>query len=140
MKPSAERDSWLKAREALPGVRLRKELRDYWVVRLLRAANEENSPEAYRELLEGWLIQLSVEPPEGVFAPVRKKRGAPPKKSTEHICRVWLEHGRPTWRVLAYLVYGADYTSANGDQRKKLRDRCRQAVARFRSRQPTIVS
>jgi hypothetical protein len=60
--------------------RLFDELREWWRVRLLGAAKKENSPEADRELLEGILIRLRVEAPEGVFIPRRKSRGAPRKQ------------------------------------------------------------
>jgi hypothetical protein len=59
------------------------ELKKYWLVRLLKAAKKENSPEAYRELLEGWLIRLGVEPPQGVFLLSRRRRGAPRKASID---------------------------------------------------------
>src|SRR5262245_39565586 len=72
MTSSPTRDAWLKAKEALPGYRLMRELRHYWLVRLLRAAKKENSSEAFRDLLEGWLIRLGVEAPEGVFLPPRR--------------------------------------------------------------------
>jgi hypothetical protein len=35
--------------------RLTRQLQEWWLVRLLGAAAEEECPEAYRELLEGWL-------------------------------------------------------------------------------------
>ena len=129
--PSPARDAWLQAREAAPGYRLMRELRQYWLVRLLRAANKENSPKAYRELLEDWLIKLGVEPPEGVLLPSRRRRGAPRKESTEQIYRIWLQNGRPEWSALAYDVFRVDYTSADTKQRKKLRDRCCRAVKRY---------
>ena len=91
---------------------------------------QENSPEGYRELLEGWLIRLGVEPPEGVFLPPRRGRGAPRKASTEQIYRIWLEDGRPDWSTLAYDVHRAAYTRADAKQRKTLRDFCRRAVRR----------
>ena len=117
MTSSPERDAWLNAREAIPGNRLMRELKGYWRVRLLGAAARENSPEAYRELLEGWLIRLGVEPPEGVFVPRRGPRGAPRKESTEQIYRTWLENGRPGWSELAFDVYRADYTRGDAAQR-----------------------
>jgi hypothetical protein len=133
LTPSSSRDAWLQAKEAAPGYQLMKELRQYWLVRLLRAAQKEDSPEAYRELLEGWLIRLGIEAPEGVFLPARRPRGAPRKQSTEQIYRIWLENGRPEWSALAYDVYRADYTRADTKHRKKLRDRCRRAVQRYQA-------
>ena len=106
------------------------ELKRYWLVRLLKAAKKENSPEAYRELLEGWLIRLGVEPPQGVFLLSRRRRGAPRKALTEQIYQIWLRNERPAWGELAYNVYGADYTRADSKLRKRLRDRCARAVRR----------
>ena len=128
--PGPKHDAWLRA-QAAPGFRLMRELRQYWLVRLLRAAIKENSPAAYRELLEGFLIRLGVEPPEAVLSPPRRPRGAPHKESTEHVFRVWVQNGRPEWGALAYYVYRAEYTAADAKQRKKLRDRCRRAVSRY---------
>ena len=65
--PSPAFEAWLRETKAAPGYRLMKELKQYWLVRLLRAAIKENSPQAYSELLEGWLIRLGVEPPKGVL-------------------------------------------------------------------------
>jgi hypothetical protein len=129
--PSPTLDAFLQAKQASPGYRLMAELRQYWLVRLLRTAKKENSPEAYRELLEGWLIRLGVEPPDGVLLPLRRRRGAPHKESTEQIYRTWLQNDRPEGSALAYAVYRADYTGADAKQRKKLRDRCLRAVRRY---------
>jgi len=101
-----------------------------WVIRLLKAAANENSREAYRELLEGLLIRLGVEPPDGVLLPSPRPRGAPHKASTELIYQVWLQNGKPNWNSLAYEFYRAHYTSADAKVRKTLRDRCRRAVKR----------
>jgi hypothetical protein len=131
--PGPTRDAWWQARASEPAYRLMKELRQYWLVRLLKAAKDENSPEAYRELLEGWLIRLGVEPPEGVLVRSRRPRGAPRKKSTEEIYRIWVANGQPEWSVLAFYVYRADYTRADARQRKKLRDRCARAVRRYQA-------
>jgi hypothetical protein len=131
VNPSPARDAWLQAKEADPGYRLMQTLKQYWLVRLLRAAKKENSPEAYRELLEDWLIRLGVEPPEGVFLPARRPRGAPRKESTEQIYRIWLQNGQPEWSALAYAVYRTEYTKSDTKQRKKLRDRCCRAVRRY---------
>lgn len=128
--PYPKLDMWFQARQALPGFRVMSELKKYWLVRLLQAATRENSPEAYRELLEGWLIRLGVEPPQGVFLPTRRGRGAPRKASTEQIYQIWLQNERPAWGELAYHVYGADYTRADSKLRKTLRDRCVRAVRR----------
>jgi hypothetical protein len=70
MSPSPAIEAWQRAKEELPGYQLRCQLKQYWLFRLLKAAREENRPEAYQELLEGWLIGMGVEPPKGVFIPL----------------------------------------------------------------------
>ena len=132
--PSEARDEWLKARAALPGNQLLAQLRHYWLIRLLRAAKRENSPQAYRELLESFLIKLGAEPPEKVFLRPRKPRGAPRKASTKQIYQIWQENGRPTWSEVAFLVYRGEYTRSDSEQRKRLRDRCARAVKRYEER------
>src|SRR5690242_19956955 len=68
-----ELSAWFHALTQTYTYRIIGELRQWWLVRLLGAAKKENSPEAYRELLEGFLIRLGVEAPEGVFIPHRRK-------------------------------------------------------------------
>jgi hypothetical protein len=131
MAPGPRLIAWQQRREQLPGYQLMRELKQYWLVRLLKVAREENSPEAYRELLEGWLIRLGIEPPTGVLVPPRRSRGAPRKESTEQIYRIWVTNDRPQWSTLAYQVYRTDNTKADASQRKKLRDRCQHAVKRY---------
>src|SRR5690242_1153497 len=133
----AELSAWFHALPHTYTYRIISELKQWWLVRLLGAAKKESSPEAYRELLEGFLIRLDVEAPEGVFIPHRRSPGAPPKKSTEEIYRTWIEKGKPGWSSLAYFVSGQDYTAADANQRKKLRDRYRRAVARHQKRLAT---
>ncbi len=117
--------------------RLMSDLKQWWLVRLLRTAVEEDCPEGYRELLEDWFIRLGIEPPDGVLIPRRKSRGAPLKKSTEEIYRQWIGQERPDWQKLALITYGRDYIVADVNQRKKLRDRCRRAVERHQKRLAT---
>src|SRR6266849_7459292 len=81
--------AWFRAVTNTHEYQLISELRKWWLVRLLVAANKENSPEAYRELLESFLIKLGVEAPEGVFIPRRGPRGAPRKQSTEQTYVTW---------------------------------------------------
>jgi hypothetical protein len=114
--------------------RLARELRQWWLVRLLRAAAQERSPEAYRHFLEDLLIRLDVEPPDGVLVRHRRAPGAPIKKSTEEIHRTWIGLGKCSPRQLASFVYGTEYNKANTKERKILRDRCRQAVKRGQKR------
>jgi hypothetical protein len=112
-----------------PGHRLMEELRSYWRLRLLAAAKEENSPQAYREILEEWLIKLDVEAPEGVFIPRRRSPGAPQKETTKQIYQTWLANNRPKPAALAVAVYGQAYYGTT-NHRKKLRQQCDKAVKR----------
>jgi hypothetical protein len=132
-------DAWAKAEAAAelahPGWRrkreLIRELRKYWLVRLLRAAKKENRPDAFRDLLEGWLIRLGVEAPEGVFVPLQGSPGRPRKSSTEEIYRAWeAQEDRNDLRHLAFTIFGRDYNRADARCRKNLRERCRNAVKR----------
>jgi hypothetical protein len=132
-----ELSAWFHALTNTHTYRLISDLRQWWLVRLLGAAKKENSHEAYRELLEGLLIRLGVQAPEGVLIPHRRSPGAPPKKSTEQIYRTWIEIGQLEWSSLACIVFGRDYTAAGPEQRKKLRDRCRRAVERYKMRLAT---
>jgi hypothetical protein len=137
MKPSPERDAWMHARATSPDYLLIHRLKRWWLVRLLGAAKRENSPEAYRVLLEGLLIRLGIEAPEGVFVPLPGSPGAPRKKTTEQIYRTWIETGRPKLAMLAYSVYGSDYIRADGKGRKRIRDRCGQALKRYQQQLAT---
>jgi hypothetical protein len=134
---TAEVTAYFRALTSTPDYRLISQLKEWWLVRLLRAAAEDDCPEGYRELLEDWLIRLGVEPPDGVLIPRRKLRGAPLKKSTEEIYRQWIGQERPSWRELAYAIYQREYTAADTKQRKNLRDRCRRAVERHQERLAT---
>ncbi len=109
---------------------LAREIQQWWPVRLLRAAAQEHSPEAYRLFLDDLLIRLDIEPPDGVLVRHRRAPGAPIKKSTEEIYRTWIGLSKCKPSQLAFYVYGTEYTRANTKGRKTLRDRCRQAVKR----------
>jgi hypothetical protein len=110
------------------------ELRQWWPIRLLRAAAQERCTEAYRAYLEDLLIRLDVEPSDGILVPQRRAAGAPIKKSTEEIYRTWIGLGKCSPNQLAFHVYGSSYIKANSKERKTLRDRCRQAVERCQKR------
>src|SRR5260370_9240550 len=69
------------------------EVEQWWPVRLLRAAAEQNDREAYKRLLHFWLCNLDVPPPEGVLTPFRWTRGRP--NETEMIYVAWVAQGRP---------------------------------------------
>jgi hypothetical protein len=114
---------------ASTGHRLMTELRNYWRIRLLVAAKEENSPDAYREVLESLLLSLHVGPPEGVLTRRRGTPGAPVKPKTKRIYETWLaSEDKKDFQHLAFLVFGRDFTTAQPNQRKNYTEQCRQAV------------
>jgi hypothetical protein len=102
--------------------------------RLLHAAGQENSPEAFKGILQVLILFLGVETPVGVFTPMRKpgKPGRPISSEGEQIHSRWVEMGMPSpsKNALAQAFYGALFTKASGSDRRKLRDKCRQAVDR----------
>jgi hypothetical protein len=118
---------------ALP--QLMQELKRHAIVRLLREAKKENCPEAYNEIAYLWLCRMGVQPPEGVFVASPGTRGRPKSSSTSIIYEKWIEMGKPSLgvRKLAHAIYGADFTKADGTQRKKMVDRCGRAVKRHRT-------
>ena len=136
--PSPERDAWLSAREALPSRQLIRSMRNYWLVSLMKSATQENSTEAYRDLLEELLIRLGIEAPEGVLVPRRRRVGAPSKRSTSEIYQTWILNDRPGWGELAFRIYGSEYTRSDASQRKRLRDLCRRAVQRSEGRADSL--
>jgi hypothetical protein len=92
---------------------------------MLKAANTDNSPEAFRKILE-FLIHLSgIEIPKGVFTASRRrgKPGRPISSESERIYSTWLKLGEPSpfRNDLAKAVYGVLFNSANGINRRKLR-------------------
>ena len=132
MTPSPEQDAYFRFIEALPERRLIKDLKDSWHVRMLEAAVRENSPEAFRDLLERWLIKIGIDVPSGVFIPLRGSPGRPREKKTEETFRAWIEMGQPNLGHLAYTLFGSDYTQAGAKERKKMCERCRQAIKRHK--------
>jgi hypothetical protein len=133
---------------ASQGYRLTKELQTYWRVRLLAAAAKENSPEAFRDMLESWLSKLRIEAPKGVFTPSRRALGEPVKRSgrpisseNEQIYSIWNRIGQPSpySNALANAFYGPKFTIASGTDRRKMRDRCRNAVDRRLDREIAVL-
>jgi hypothetical protein len=111
------------------------EVEQWWPVRLLRAAADQNDREAYKRLLHFWLCNLHVPPPEGVLTSFRWKRGRP--QETEMIHAAWVSQGRPPldWRrcdELAKTFYKDEFAKAkpNSKFRKNLRDRVRATIRR----------
>jgi hypothetical protein len=117
----------------------------WWPVRLLRAAAEQNDREAYKRLLHFWLCNLHVPPPEGVLTSFRWKRGRP--NETEMIYAAWVAQGRPPldWRhcdELAKTFYKDEFAKAKSDLklRKNLRDRVRATIRRHQPVGPATKS
>lgn len=119
----------------LPVSALLAQLQHWWLVRLLRAAAGENSPDAYSALLGYWLHKMGVDPPAGVFVPAPGKPGRPRSARTEEVFLTWIDLGKPALsrRKLAHAMYQGEFTKANSAERKKMIDRCRRAVERWQT-------
>ena len=100
---------------------------------LLKAADGENSPEATKELLKMLLISLGVKDTEGVFPGML---GRPISNQAAVIYSTWLRLGKPSpsTNKFAREVFGPAFTSANGQDRRRMCNRCRQAVRRYLNR------
>lgn len=112
------------------------QLRDSWLGGRLREAAAENDATLYKLLLCHLLRALGASPPpRGVFTPWPKmgKGGAPMKGETQKIWDKWidLDFPSPYKNRLAQEVYGSDFTRANANDRRTMRDTCRQAVTRM---------
>jgi hypothetical protein len=108
-------------------------LKDSWFGRVLRAADRENCPAAFRDLVELWCMEMGVRPPDGVFNRRPGKPGAPRSEETARIYATWIRLGEPRLgsQKLAREVYRSEWTGADANARKRLVDKCRQAVLRF---------
>jgi hypothetical protein len=111
------------------------ELKNHPFVCLLREAQSENCPEAYTKLLFLWLCWLEITPTEGISFKRRGKSGRPRNQCTSMIYDRWLELGRPSLgsSKLAQAVNGIVFKRANPKDRKRMVDRCRQAVERCKA-------
>jgi hypothetical protein len=107
-------------------------LSNSWFGRVLRAAAEENCPAAFRDLVELWCMSMGATPPDGVFVRRPGKPGAPRSEETAKIYATWISLGRPSLgsQKLAHALYGSELTRADAKTRKRLVDKCRQAVRR----------
>jgi hypothetical protein len=105
---------------------------------LLKAAQRDNHPEAFKEILQILIHSLGVETPKGVFTPKPKtgKPGRPISIESVRIYSKWVEIGEPSpYRSdLAKAVYGVSFNKASGLDRRRMRDRCRNAVDRHLDR------
>jgi hypothetical protein len=99
--------------------------------RLLAAATQENSPDAYILLMSIWMRRMGVRIPEGVFAKPRGTPGRP--RNAFNYFNAWIRIGSPPLHLpkLASTMFGESFRRANAADRKKMIDRCRHAVIRF---------
>jgi hypothetical protein len=108
---------------------------------ILKAAQTENHPEAFKEILGILIHFLGAEAPKGVFTPKAKPRkpvGRPISLEGARIYSTWVELGKPsTMSLLAKAFYKGLYTKANGPERRRLRNKCGRAVERNLDRQIT---
>ena len=116
-----------------------QELKRTSLFRLLSAAGQENCPDALNFLLYFWLRRMGVRIPEGVFVEPRGTPGRP--RRTVGVYNRWIEIGQPPLgqTKLAVAIFGEAFKQANAADRRRMIDRCRQAVRRhqFRSGQNT---
>jgi hypothetical protein len=113
-------------------------LNELGIGRMLAAAAVDNSPDAFKKILEVLLLLMDLRVPKGVFAPPSKtgRPGRPIARESERIYSRWVEIGEPSpfRNDLAKAFYGAAFNKASGTDRRKMRDRCRQAVERYLDR------
>jgi hypothetical protein len=116
-----------------------EQLKEAGLNRILEAAKRENSPEAFKEVLEHLLRLMGLKAPTGVFAPTRipGRLGRPISSENERIYLKWIESGKTSLfkNDLAMAVYGKEFNKANGIHRRKMRDKCRRAVERHNERE-----
>ena len=89
--------------------------------RILEAAEQENSPEIFKETLEILLLLMHVKIPEGVFTPTRKTPGRRTEKHSLMILAQWERLGRPatTNDVCAEIAESVFPRLANGRKKSK---------------------
>src|SRR5262252_2278661 len=111
---------------------LMEQLRKHPLIDVLRAASQENCPEAFYNLVLLWFVSLDVRPPVSVLVPPKGTPGRPKQEQTVRIYNIWNELGRPplSKKKLAFAVYGQEFTKAGSAERKRMVDRCRRAVER----------
>jgi hypothetical protein len=54
---------------------------EWWFLRMLKAASEENAPTNFSSMLRWWLTRLGIEVPSGVFAPLEATSAGPPLRT-----------------------------------------------------------
>ena len=108
-----------------------QELKRTSFFRLLTAAGRENCPDAYVFLMSIWMRRMGLRIPQGVFAKPRGTPGRPPNAFTYYA--TWIEIGSPPLHLtkLASTMFGEPFRLADIAGRKRMVDRCRNAVTRF---------
>jgi hypothetical protein len=66
----------------------------------------------------------------------RRGPGAPPKPSTDAIYKKWFSMGKPSAGILAMAIFPKEFEAADPEDRKKLTEKCRQAVRRCTKEPP----
>jgi len=106
---------------------------------LLKTAQRESNSEAFKEILQILIQSLGVEAPKGVFTP-KPKTGKPGRRISAEGAQIfskWEKIGEPSpyGNALAQAYYGASFTNANGIDRRRMRDKCRNAIDRYLDRE-----
>jgi len=109
-----------------------EELKQWWIIRMLKAAGMENNAEAAHWLLEYFFRKMTIRPPDGLFSPIANPPGRPPLDKTAEIANTWVLMGKPSiyTQRLAREIYGDQFSRAIPGEKKKMVDLCRKAVER----------
>jgi hypothetical protein len=116
------------------------QLGNSWLAVRLREATEQCDQHYFKLLIHELLASISIyPPPAGVFTPW-PRTGKPGRKTTTENTKIydlWNAMGcpSPSGNEFAQKAFGRKFTAANGMERKRLRDRCRQTVLRALERE-----
>jgi hypothetical protein len=90
------------------------------------------NPEVYKGVLYSWLCGLGAKPPAGVLTPWRGTPGAPRKRLTDYIVKLWESLDKPylSKQLLARAVYREVFEKADTKEKNRLVNLCRRAVER----------
>jgi hypothetical protein len=107
-------------------------------LRVIEEAARRNCPSAFSKFLQQWLRKLGIEPPRGVFCPIRdKRRGRKEDPKSFQVYLWWLHEGKPklSSTKLAKSYFGTQaYNRAGLDGQKKMIDQLRRSVERYELR------
>ena len=115
----------------------RPQQKTWWLLRMLKAASRENSPQAYQGMLEFWLTRIGAPVPLGVFKPLPSS-GRPVKGESIAAHREWISAGKPPLDggefcdQVAMKLYPVEFARSKPRSKKRnyLRQRVRQAIRR----------